>query len=340
MISAPKGTPVVATLANAQYAGMGVRRLAVATLSEDVMRDAYEVMARCRTEENPDEPPRTLAETEAFLRHVPDAEERDYWIAESAGQCVGFALLAVMRGSPSGRAELLVHPAHRRRGHGTELLAAVRAQATERGAQKLVAGHATEPGSRFAAAVGARDDHREVRSLLRLPLADDHAPEPVAGYALRSWIGPTPEPLLESYARARNAINDAPGSFDHERAVWDAALVRDLEASVERRDRDIRVTVALDDDHKVVAFTELRVSRKQGSIAGTEDTAVVAEHRRRGLARWVKAESLLQLQRDRPDVKFIGTMNAEENHPMRNLNRALGFSPVAVYTTCVLEIEG
>lgn len=319
---------------------MGVRRLPVATLSEDVMRELYEVMARCRTEENPDEPPRTLAETEAFLRHVPDAEDRDYWIAESEGQCVGFAQLAVMRGSPTGRAELLVHPVHRRRGHGTELLDAVRAQASARRAQKLVAGHATEPGARFAAAVGARDDHREVRSLLRLPLADDLEPEPVAGYALRTWVGPTPEPLLESYARARNAVNDAPRSFDHEPAVWDTALVRDLEASVERRDRDIRVTVALDSDDKVVAFTELRVSRKPGSIAGTEDTAVVAEHRRRGIARWVKVESLLRLRRDRPDVSFVGTMNAEGNHPMRNLNRALGFAPVAVYTTCVLEIEG
>jgi mycothiol synthase len=298
----------------------------------------YEVMARCRTEENPEEPPRTLSETEALLRHPPDAELRDYWIAESAGRPVGFAQLGVMHDSPSGRVELLVHPDHRRRGHGTELLDAVRAQARVRGAKKLIAGHATGAGSRFAIAVGAKDDHREVRSLLRLPLPKDLRPGPVAGYTLRSWLGATPEPLLESYARARDAVNDAPRSFDHERVVWDVALVRDLEEAVERRNRDVRVTVALDAEGEVRAFTELRVSRTPGSIAGTEDTAVVAEHRRRGLARWVKVESLRQLQRDRPDVSLVGTMNAEENHAMRNLNETLGFSPVAVYTTCVLRI--
>jgi mycothiol synthase len=319
---------------------MSVRRLEVSALSEDVMHGVYEVLARCRTEENPDEPPRTLSETEAFLRHAPDAEDRDYWIAESAGQCVGFAQLAVMRGSPSGRAEVLVDPAYRRRGHGTELFEALRAQAIGRGAQKLVAGHATEPGSRFATAVGATDDHREVRSLLRLPLPDDLESPAVAGYTLRSWVGATPEPLLKSYAVAREAVNDAPRSFDHERAVWNAALVRDLEASVERRGRDVRVSVALNPDDEVVAFTELRVSRTPGSIAGTEDTAVLAEHRRRGLARWVKVESLLRLQHDRPDVSLVGTMNAEDNYPMRTLNAALGFSPVAVYTTCVLELQG
>jgi GNAT superfamily N-acetyltransferase len=145
----------------------------------------------------------------------------------------------------------------------------------------------------------------------------------------RSW-SPTP---------ARAAVNDAPHSFDHERAVWDTALVRDFEASVGRRGRDIRVTIALDAQNEVVAFTELRVSRAANAVAGTEDTAVVAEHRRRGLARWVKLESLLQLQRDRPDVRLVGTMNAENNNAMRSLNDALGFSPVAVYTTCVLEIK-
>jgi GNAT superfamily N-acetyltransferase len=317
---------------------MAVRPLDIATLSDDVMRRLHEVMTQCRTQENPEEPPRTLSETEAFLRHPPDTEDRDHRIAESAGQPVGFAQLGVMHGSPAGRVELLVHPNHRRRGHGTALLEAVLAQARARGAEKLIAGHATEAGSLFAAAVGATDDHREVRSLLRLPLPNDLEPEPVAGYALRTWVGATPEPLLESYARAREAVNDAPQSFDHERVVWDTVLVRDLEAAVERRNREMRVTVALDGEGEVRAFTELRVSRAPDSIAGTEDTAVVAEHRRRGLARWVKVESLLQLQRDRPDVSLVGTMNAEENLPMRNLNHTLGFSPVAVYTTCVLQI--
>jgi GNAT superfamily N-acetyltransferase len=143
--------------------------------------------------------------------------------------------------------------------------------------------------------------------------------------------------LLDSYADARSAINDAPG-FDQDPAVWTPAFVRDLETAVARRDREIRVTVTLDERDEVVAFTELRVSRTPGAVAGTEDTAVVPEHRRRGLARWVKLESLLELQRDRPDVHLVTTSNAEENGAMLELNRSLGFAPVAVHTTSVLQV--
>jgi hypothetical protein len=212
----------------------------------------------------------------------------------------------------------------------------VREQANRRGVHTLVGDHATEAGARFAAEAGASERQRVVRSVLRLPPAEPLA-EAVTGYRLQSWAGAAPDALLDSFAAARNAINDAP-DFDEDPAVWSPRLVRDLEAAVARRDREIRVTVALDERGEVVAFTELRVSRTAGAVAGTEDTAVVTEHRRRGLARLVKLESLLQLQRARPDVRLVTTSNAEENRAMLELNRALGFAPVAVRTTSVLQV--
>jgi mycothiol synthase len=317
---------------------MAVRLLDASSLSE-VMPGLYEVVSRCYAEENAEEPCRSPAEVEGFLRHVPSVETRDYWIAESKGECVGFATLAVMRDSPTGRVELLVHPEHRRLGYGSALLDVVREQATKRGARRLASRHATGAGSSFAALVGAADTFREVRSLLRLPLPEDLRPRPVDGYSLRSWVGAAPEELLDSFARARDAINDAPG-FGEEREVWTAARIRDLEAAVARRDRDVRVTVALDARGEVVAFSELRISQAPGSVAGTEDTATAATHRRRGLGRWVKLESLHRLQRDRPDATLVSTSNAEENDAMLGLNRSLGFFPVTVYTNCTLEIGG
>jgi GNAT superfamily N-acetyltransferase len=303
-------------------------------------KELHELMATCHAEANAQEPYRSRADTEAYLRNPPDVEARDYWIAESSGDCIGFAQLGVLHGSPSGHAEILVRPDARRRGHGTALLAAVCKQAEVRGARVLIGSHATEPGSRFTAAVGAVDSKRAIRSLARLPLAESVRPRPVDGYTVQTWVGPVPDRLLESYAAARNAINDAPRPSGEEDVVWDAALVRDLEAALERRDRDMRVTVAVDERGEVVAFTELRVSRALGATAGTEDTAVVASHRRRGLGRWVKLESLRRLERDRPDVPLVATMNAEENRAMLELNRAVGFSPVAVYTSSVLQLPG
>lgn len=319
---------------------MAVHPLDPASASEGTLDDVYAVLARCHLEENAEEPYRTRPELEAFLRHPPASDQRDCWVADEAGDCVGFAQLAAARGAAAVWMELVVDPEARRRGHGAALLAALRERAAERGARVLVGAHATAAGASFAARWGARDSQREVRSLLRLPLASDLVPHPVSGYRLQSWVGAAPERLLQSYAAARGAINDAPSAADEEPDVWDPARVRDLEAALERRDRDAYVTVALDEHGEVVAFTELRVDRAPGAVARTEDTAVVAAHRRRGLGRLVKLESLRRLQDERPDVTLVTTGNAEENHAMLELNRALGFSPVAVYTHCVLELQG
>jgi mycothiol synthase len=312
-----------------------VRVLDAADAPEDVLDRVYDVMARCHAEVSAEAPYRSRAETVAFLRHPPELETREYWIAESEGECIGFGQLAVGSSSPTARVDVQVHPDSRRLGHGTALLEAVRRQATARGARVLIGAHATEAGSRFATTAGAVDAQRNVDSVLRLPLAL-HA-HPVSGYRLLSWNGAAPAELLGSFARAREAINDSPAPSAEEVEVWDAARVRDLEAALERRDREVRVTVALDEHDEVVAFTELRVSRTLGATATTEDTAVVRGHRRKGLGRWVKLESLRRLQDDRPDVTQVTTVNAEENEAMRGLNEALGFSPVAVWTNCVLE---
>jgi GNAT superfamily N-acetyltransferase len=315
---------------------MAVRSLNRSALSADDLAAIYEVMVQCHAEANAEEPYRSLAETEAYLRHPPGFEPRHYWLAERGGECQGFAQLGAVDGSPAGSAEILVRPDARRQGNGRELLAVVREQARLLGCRILIGSHGTAPGASFAAWARAVDTRRDVRSLLRLPCPA--VAREITGSGVQSWVGATPDGLVESYAQAREAINDAPRAADEEWAAWDADRIRDLEAVLERRGRELRVTVALDAVGSVVAFTELRVSKTPGAMAGTEDTAVLPAHRRRGLGRWVKVESLRLLQRDRPDVHLVTTTNAEDNTAMLTLNRALGFRPVAHSTSCVLDL--
>ena len=96
-----------------------VRVLDAADEQEDVLDRVYEVMVRCHTEVSEDAPYRTRAEAVAFMRHSPEFETREYWIAESEGHCVGFAQLAVGSALPTARVDILVHPDSRRSGHGT-----------------------------------------------------------------------------------------------------------------------------------------------------------------------------------------------------------------------------
>jgi hypothetical protein len=110
-----------------------------------------------------------------------------------------------------------------------------------------------------------------------------------------------------------------------------------MEESLLRRDRELRVTVALDERDDVAAFTDLRVSR--GSTLGfTDDTGTVAAYRGRGLARAVKLESFRRLRADHPEVELVTTMNDEENAVMRRVNASLGFRPTLTLTQAALEL--
>jgi mycothiol synthase len=211
------------------------------------------------------------------------------------------------------------------------------AEARRLGCVALALRHSTPGGAAFARSLGARDTRVDVTSVLELPRAR-LAGVSVLGYGLESWVGPTPDELVESYAEARNAINDAPQSNEHEWDVWSVDTVRGLEATLARRGREVRVTVALDADEHVVSFTELRLSPDPGTVASTEDTATVTAHRGRGLAAWVKAESLARLRAERPQVQLVTTTNAAENAAILAVNRRIGFEPAATATTASVSL--
>ena len=127
----------------------------------------------------------------------------------------------------------------------------------------------------------------------------------------------------------------APGGFDFPSST--AEKVRASEESLARRDREMRLTVAIDAAGEIGAFTELRVSR--GSTLGvTDDTGTVAPLRGKGLGRAVKLESLRRLGVDHPQVEAVLTQNAEENAVMRHLNESIGFRPSLVETMAALEV--
>jgi hypothetical protein len=236
------------------------------------------------------------------------------------------------------QAEIFVRPDARRRGHGAALLAAVRAAAEEANAASFFAHHDDEAGAAFARAVGAVDDQRDITSELRLRDATLAEPEVPPGWRLVSWRGSVDDRLIESYARARAAIDDAPTPGDFVYDPVDVAWVRAMEATAAARGREIHATVALDDVGEVGAFTDVRTSAPPSPVASTDDTATVSHARRLGLATAVKLESLRLLRDTRPDVEVVRTLNAEHNTGMRAVNTAIGFIPVLVSTTTVLTL--
>jgi len=226
---------------------------------------------------------------------------------------------------------VLVDPRHRRRGYGKALLSALADAVAAEGRSRMVGdARVGGPGEGFAAAVGARVTQTDVGSVLDVSTTDARAltelARPDAAYEIVQWRDRCPDELVDRFAVARTAMNDAPqGDEPHDDWGWDATRVRALE---ERRVRwQVRTYTAVAvhvDSGEVGGFTDLLVVDRP-TTAAQEDTGVLAAHRGHGLGLSIKAANLLTLLEREPQITKVMTWNAEGNRHMRAVNERLGF---------------
>lgn len=311
---------------------MRIREVDATTASDEELLSLHALEEACAPPGEPFRPPELSL---VYYRHS-SAKIRRHFFAEEDGALVGAAVITV-HGPAFVYVDVFVAAQYRRRGIGTALLAELRSAAREVGATSFFGHHWSEDGAAFAAKIGARDDQRDVRATLDLRAADLPEPSVPAGWRLATWIGSAPEDLIESYTCCRDAMSDAPDPAGMEWPPMTVGDVRELEETAAKRGREMRVTVAIDDGNEVAAFTDLRVT-PGATTAGTDDTAVIASARGRGLARAVKVESLRRLRADRPEVETVTTMNAEHNAAMRHINTSVGFVPTVFLTSAVLTL--
>ncbi|HEY2326641.1 MAG TPA: GNAT family N-acetyltransferase [Gaiellaceae bacterium] len=299
---------------------------------DDVLARFHALEVDCHEERQPGEPVRSLGEVIAFYRHQPTTHTSCHWLADG-----GSASLYV-HGPTAAFVQLLVTPGRRRRGVGRALLDRVLQRARDLDVEALRGSHTIAAGAAFAAGVGAVDDYRIVNSVLDLRAAELPEPHISDGFRLVTWLGRVPDEHLDAYVQARAAMDDAPAPEGMDFPTASAEKVRASEEALRQRNREMRLTVAMDEQQSVAAFTELRVSA--GSTLGfTDDTGTAATRRGLGLARAVKVESLRRLRDDHPEVNVVSTSNAEENAVMRHLNESIGFQPTVVVTGAVLTME-
>ena len=88
------------------------------------------------------------------------------------------------------------------------------------------------------------------------------------------------------------------------------------------------VTVALDDDGRIAAYTDLVTTIHEPDRAYQWGTLVRRADRGHRLGLAVKIANLRLLQGERPDLAQLTTFNAEVNAHMIGVNERLGFVPV------------
>ena len=322
------------------------RRVDVVALTADspaAHQDAWAALFRALVEEQlPElEPP---GRAEALAQLTGDEERALAGLLAMDGDRPAGAVLArlpLIEDLDRADAALFVAEPDRRRGCGRRLFDGICQVLLDSG-RRLLRGDAEAgtAGERFAAALGARETQRVVRSRLDLTAVDsaelaELTGRRVAGYRLVCWTGRCPDDLVDAFARAREAMNDAPlGDATRDPRIWDAARVRRWEEHQARRTYRGLVTAAVHEaSGEVAGFTEIYGTGDRPRGVEQEDTAVVAAHRGHGLGLLVKAVNLRRLLDVEPHTRWVVTWNAADNRFMRAVNERLGF------VVCAEELE-
>jgi GNAT superfamily N-acetyltransferase len=223
-------------------------------------------------------------------------------------------------------ATIAVQPDARRRGIGTDLLAAIsdRARAAAKGWLHLPASDGHPEGIDFLARRGFTEYERA--KLVRLDLVG-LAPPPIElppGIRLTS-LAARPDLVPAVHAVALEAIPDIPGG-DVPDAVGDLAEFRARDVDRPAIPHDAFM-VALDDaTDRVVGYASLMMVPGSPSVAWHDMTAVVRDWRGRGVAGALKRATIAWAVAN--GLEGLETGNDVDNTPMRAVNARLGFRPL------------
>ncbi|WP_193609601.1 GNAT family N-acetyltransferase [Nocardioides lijunqiniae] len=293
--------------------------------------------------------PWALEELRAQLR-TPGRRRR--WVGlvgEADGAVVAVAGIVMPLLDNRDQAEVAVHvdPGHRRRGHGSAMLAAAEEVVRSEG-RHVLAAEATwpydlgpegagSPGLEFARAHGFELALGDVVRELRLPVAEELLEQLASdaaayheGYTLRSFVGPVPEDLVQGWAElSASLMTEAPtGEMEREPEAVDIAALREGEELGRRQGRTKYNTAALDAEGAVVAYTDVATTVHEPGRAYQWGTLVRRADRGHRLGMAVKVANLRLLQREDPGARRVVTWNAEVNGHMIGVNERLGFVPV------------
>ncbi|GAA3694800.1 hypothetical protein GCM10022204_08230 [Microlunatus aurantiacus] len=232
---------------------------------------------------------------------------------------------------------VVVHPEHRRRGHGTALVAELVRRAREAGRTTIWLGTAEDDlGSRaFLEANGFHYASHDARRKQVLSEVDStavdalhtKAVEAAADYVLERLEPPHSDELLAQLVEVTEAINDAPmGDLTFEDEVFDVARLRDIETAREGRgDRIYRLAARHRETGGIGGHTLVVVNQLRPEHAGQGDTAVHRDHRGHRLGLLLKIEMMRWLAETEPQVTSISTWNHADNRYMIDVNEAIGY---------------
>ncbi len=306
-------------------------------------------------EEDPTFARRPVGDTAAMLAQSPSHERRPRWFLMVGAAVIGSATLYLDDEDAAnlhlGWLDLGVLPGHRRRGLGTLLIgdAARHAQTVGRTTLMPHTNSLIPAGAHFmrhlAAVPGLVEGVNELQMAdLDLELMERWA---AAGRAqtdrfeLLRIDGSWPVEMIDEVVALYDVMNDAPvGDLDFNDQAFTADHITEWQEELAARNI-ARFVLAVRDlpSGRLAGFTDLGVNPSFPDLGQQGDTGVFEEFRGHGLGKWLKAEMVLRLAAEHPEVTRIRTENAQSNAAMLSINHAMGFTLHHEQTIWQVDVE-
>jgi GNAT superfamily N-acetyltransferase len=304
----------------------------------DRLAQYTEVVNAARAVDSPWQHPATLLSEEGRFRYGWDGEVEAPYVGLIDGVPVAVGRVATTDYDNLHLAWLgvQVHPEHRRRGHGTQMLEELVKEVRARGRTSIGIDGWDDEGARgFAARHGlerksaAIERRQQLAELDWVTIERLHAEASAAAtaYEIVRREGRTPDDELEQLAEMASAINDAPtDDLDIEDELFSADRMRAYETSqLARGQRMFRTFARHRDTGEQAGHSVVLVDGERTHLAHQHDTSVVRSHRGHRLGLLLKTDMNLWLREVQPQIAEISTWNAESNDHMIGVNEAIGY---------------
>jgi len=137
-----------------------------------------------------------------------------------------------------------------------------------------------------------------------------------------------PENDIDEFCRLyTETINQRPVGEMEQELITTPESRRIEERNFKRRGIEWHTLISREQDGHLSAMTDIMYNPQEPYRIHQYFTGVLSRYRRRGLAKRIKAEMLMYIKERFPDAEYVKTTTANENKPMRAINKQLGFMP-------------
>ncbi|MBE2201861.1 MAG: GNAT family N-acetyltransferase [Anaerolinea sp.] len=325
--------------------------------ADDAAYAAYNTLSNTlRAERLPDLPPIPVVEQKGRLQSMPPFMGYSLFTVTDKHTQTMIAATEVSVPQMAENAHMvqfMIHvlPAYRRQGTGRLLLGRVAELAQGNGRHLLLSSsYGNIPaGAAFLERMGAsrgletHTNRLNLADLDRNLLADwlAHGAALTTEFALGLWVGPYPEEELANIAQLMDVMNQQPrGELKTADIQFTPERVRELQAASLSGGVESWTLYARErQTGELVGYTAVYFSPNRPEQMSQGDTGVFPAYRGRGLGRWLKAAMLDKALRERPEVQYVLTGNADSNAPMLKINHDLGFRPYLPQTIWQVDLE-